>query len=42
MSFRGLILVLFGLSLALAASAQVRIKDIADMEGVRDNQLMHV
>jgi len=40
-SFRSLILVLFGLWLALAAaSAQVRIKDIADMEGVRDNQLV--
>jgi len=39
--FRGLILVLFGLWLApSAASAQVRIKDIADIEGVRDNQLV--
>jgi len=38
--FRHLILVLLGLSLALGASAQVRIKDIADMEGVRDNQLV--
>jgi len=39
--FRGLILVLFGLWLApSAASAQVRIKDIVDIEGVRDNQLV--
>jgi len=38
--FRGLILVLFGLWLAPSASAQVRIKDIADIEGVRDNQLV--
>ena len=39
--FRILIIVLLGLWLApAAASAQVRIKDIADMEGVRDNQLV--
>jgi len=38
--FRHLILILLGLLLPLAALAQVRIKDIADMEGVRDNQLV--
>jgi len=40
MLFRSLILVLFGLWLTPAALAQVRIKDIADIEGVRDNQLV--
>ena len=39
MTLRCLIVLLFGLWLA-PAMAQVRIKDIADIEGVRDNQLV--
>lgn len=35
-----LLLILVATSAPLAASAQVRIKDIADIEGVRDNQLI--
>src|SRR5947208_8049748 len=35
-----LVLLLFALILAHPASAQVRIKDIADVEGVRANQLV--
>jgi flagellar P-ring protein FlgI len=38
--FLRLLAVLLSLAAASAAGAQVRIKDIADVEGVRDNQLI--
>jgi flagellar P-ring protein precursor FlgI len=37
---RLLVLLLLPLVVAMSAEAQVRIKDIADVEGVRDNQLI--